>query len=243
MELLGTVTISKYVRLINLAEKRRAAYYEKGKKKLPDKLANQIGVNLEWNIVGGKTLLCDAEGSPVLANPNTAGKPRGYVITGNDIWSLRMLEAHKSKVVKAIKEQMITEVEKLDVITKFPIRILCELHDTVEEWMYITKDGKPSPPNWDIDNRSLFYSKTFPDVLQGTPMIIKSKIKGEKGKMVKTSKEIIPDDSITFITQAPVPLFFPIDNTDDRKLVFKIYHDDRDIIKNHSAYGNRGSLL
>lgn len=244
MELLGKVEINQYVRLVTLSEKRRATYYEKGKKKLPAKYEKELNVNYKWTIIQGKTYLTDAHGERILSNPNSVGQPKGYVIKGNDLWSLRMIEGNKAKITKAIKEQMIKEIEKLDPIIKYPLRILCELHDTVLDWMYIdSKSGLPKETNWDVDNRGLFYCKIFLDVLQGTPMIEKSKIKGDKGRLIKTSKEIIPNDNRFYVTQPPVPLFVPIEDTTKRKLVFLIYHDDREIIKNHPDYANRRPLL
>lgn len=238
MELLATVEIPEYVRLIILANARRETYYEKGKKKLPDKWANQIGVNVDWQIIKGKTLLCDADGNPIISNPNSAGTPRGEVISGSSLHSLRMMDSTRSKIMMAIKKNMTPHIEKLEPITKFPIRILMEIHDTYLDYMYIdSKSKQPKDTYWDIDNRVLFYAKAFPDILQGSPMI--QKIKGSKEKKkVLTSKQIIPNDHRGYITQPPVPLFYPIEDTKDRKLVFKIYHDDRDIIKNHPAYVN-----
>lgn len=247
MELLATVEIPQYVRLILLAEKRREVYYEKGKKVLPEKWAKQIGVNVDWQIIKGKILLCDAENKPIIANPTTAGTPRGYVIAGNDLHSLRMMDSTRSKIMKAIKAQFTPIIEQLEPITKFPIRILMELHDTVEDEMYISSKTKTAIKNinWDIDNRALFYAKAFPDILSGSPMIKEIKEGREKIKRtVLTSKQIIPNDERRYITQPPVPLFYPIENTKDRKIVFKIYHDDREIIKNHPAYGiNRSKIL
>lgn len=237
MELLATVTINEYVRLVTLSESRRTTYYEKGKKKVPKKYADKIGVDYKWTDINGKTYLTDAWGTRIISNPNAAGTPKGEVISGNSLHSLRMLDSTRSKIIKAIKQQMIPEIEKLEPITKFPIRILCELHDTVVDWMYIdNKTLQPKEINWDIDNRFLFYGKVFPDVLQGTPMIQEDRETKIK-KRVFTSKRIIPDDGRKYITQPPTPLFVPIKDTKDRKLVFKIYHDDRDIIKEHEHYG------
>lgn len=239
MELLATVEIPNYVRFVTTTESRRATYYEKGKKKVPDKWLKQVGVNCEWLVIKGKTLLCDAEGKPIVSNPKAVGTPKGVVICGNDLHSLTMQDYTRSKIIKAIKADMIPHVEKLDPITKFPIRILFELHDTFMDYMYVTKEGNPIETGWDLDNRALFYAKVFPDVLQGNPMI-KPIEKNADGKWVKklaiTSKRIIPNDSRVYITQAPCALFVPIEDTKDRKLVFKIYHDDREVIKNSSAY-------
>lgn len=243
MELLATVEIKEYVRLVTLSESRRAAYYEKGKKKVPKKYSDKIGVDYKWHEIKGKIYLCDAYGTRIIANPNSVGTPKGEVIRGNALHALTMLESTRSKILKAIKSQMQPEIDKLDPITKFPIRILCELHDTVLDWMYIdNKSGLPKDTGWDIDNRFLFYGKVFPDVLAGSPMIVDvldEQTKKTEKKKVFTSKRIIPDDNRFYITQPPVPLFVPIADTKDRKLVFKIYHDDRDIIKQDFHFSSR----
>lgn len=247
MELLATVEIPEYVRAIKLSESRRTAYYERGKKKLPAKLEKQIGVNMKWTFINGKEYLTDAYGTRIIANPTSAGTPKVEVIKGNALHSLRMLDSTRSKILKAIKEDMTRHIEKLEPITKFPIRIICEIHDTVIDWMYIdNKSGLPKDTNWDIDNRFLFYGKAFPDILSGSPMIeeVITADRDSSGKRIKikqrvfTSKRIIPDDGRKFITQPPVPLFCPIEDTTKRKLVFKIYHDDREIIKNNPHYGS-----
>lgn len=243
MELLATVTIDKYVRLVTLSESRRTTYYERGKKKLPTKYANKVGVDYQWLNINGKEYLCDAWGTRVISNPNAAGTPKGVVISGNDLHSLRMLDSTRSKIIKAIKADMIPQIEKLEPILKFPIRIMCELHDTVVDWMYIdSKTGQPKEILWDIDNRALFYCKVFPDVLAGSPMVQEVPEENKFGvlenikRKVFTSKRIIPDDNRFYITQPPVPVFVPIEDTKDRKLVFKIYHDDREVVQNNTFY-------
>lgn len=62
--------------------------------------------------------------------------------------------------------------------------------------------------NWDLDNLWI-YTKCIQDLLV------------EEG--------IIPDDNIQFITKPAAPEFFPVLDEKDRKLVFKIYKDDRNI--------------
>lgn len=69
--------------------------------------------------------------------------------------------------------------------------------------------------NWDLDNLWI-YNKCFQDSL--------------------TDAGIIPDDHIGYITKAAAPEFVPIENPDDRKFVFTLFHDDREIIQNHHFY-------
>jgi hypothetical protein len=50
-------------------------------------------------------------------------------------------------------------------------------------------------------------------------------------------KEILPNDSIKYITKAPSPEFYPVDREQDRKIVFKISHDDRPCLIERTFYG------
>ena len=69
--------------------------------------------------------------------------------------------------------------------------------------------------NWDLDNQWL-YNKCFQDLL------------------VKTG--IIPDDDIRYITKAGAPEFVPVDNEQDRKLVFTISPEKREEILKYKYY-------
>jgi hypothetical protein len=73
--------------------------------------------------------------------------------------------------------------------------------------------------NWDSDNKFYAYKKVFQDLL--------------------THLFIIPDDSIRYITKAPEPIFVPVEKSEDRKFVFKFYHDTRDCITKHPFYNGR----
>ena len=227
-ELIAIVTIDRYIRKIQVSKSRRATYYFQGET-LPYKYQSQLGANYQWvnSIEFDRTVLCDGYGNVVIKNKNSAGTPKYKIINGQDLHTLQMKDYERSAIVKAIKEQMIPEVEKLDIIAKFPLRILCELYDTVID----VELGKNGHLPWDIDNRAAWYCKVFQDVLCGCPY---KKKKGEKVEY--RSKRIIPDDDRLHITQSPSPLFYPIENSENRKLVFKIYHDKRDIISNSKGY-------
>jgi len=63
--------------------------------------------------------------------------------------------------------------------------------------------------NFDLSNL-WFYLKYFEDTM--------------------VAEGIIPDDSIQFITASASPTLFPVHNFWERQFVFKIYHDDREIL-------------
>lgn len=229
MELLAVVTINQYVRKVQTAKQAQATYYKYGEK-VPTKY--NIGVNSQWVKFTDGTVLCDAKKLPIIKNKNAAGKPRYMIFNGQDLHKLTLKDYERSKIIKAIKAQMIPEVNKLEPITKYPIRIMCEIHDTTYDMEYLDSKGKPKDIRWDIDNRTIYYCKCFPDILSGCLEADK-----DTGELVATSKIIIIDDDRLHITQPPTPLFFPISNHNERKLIFKIYHDDREVVLSNKDYG------
>jgi len=69
----------------------------------------------------------------------------------------------------------------------------------------------PGRADWDLDNKWI-YCKVFQDLLV------------QEGKL--------PDDNIKFISQAAAMEYYPVDDEQDRKLVFHIITDDR----NHNSF-------
>lgn len=226
-ELLATVIIPQYIRKVEISKAIREKYYkESDMKYIPNRILDKIGIDYQWLNYDGEFIVCDSNKKPVVANEKAAGQPKYLLIDGQQLHTLTLKDYQRSKIIKAIKEQMIPEVAKLEPINKYPLRIIIELHDTFIDEEY----GKDT--GWDVDNRGLHYCKVFPDVLQGC--LVKDK---DTRKLVATSKVIIPNDSRRYLTQPPVPLFFPISDAKDRKLVFKIYHDTRECILNNQYYG------
>jgi len=95
-------------------------------------------------------------------------------------------------------------------ITEFPIRLDVYLFDTIID------DDFNQGQEWDLDNRFFPYAKSIPDLMK------------------KLNK--IPDDNILYITEPPHPIFVPVPDPEDRKLVVRIYKDTREIIKNNYFY-------
>lgn len=69
--------------------------------------------------------------------------------------------------------------------------------------------------NWDLDNLWI-YNKCFQDAL--------------------ADAGIIPDDNIQYITKPGAPEFIPIADEQERKLVWKLYKDDRKVIADNPYY-------
>lgn len=206
------VELPEYIRRVKLSNSRLATYYEEGKKKLPKKYQNET---FEYRKIkkGGvmrSFLFNKLTGERVIANPVSKGTPKYYLINGQDLYNGQVKMHMRNNVITAIKDAFRPFVKGLPAITKFPLRIEAELHDMV-------RDPLNKNQLWDIDNRTLgWYVKAFQDLLK--------------------SEGIIPDDNILYITQPPVPLFVPVEDTAERKLTFKFYHDQRDCIINSSHY-------
>lgn len=191
----------EYIRKVKLSEARRKKYYELGKK-LPKSAKHRDKSLFEYRVwpgYGKRRFLVDKKTNErVIANPRAAGTPNYVVINGQKIYNGEVAGPIRNKMMMEIKAFMAPFVAKLNPITDFPIRISMEMHDVIKE------DGHSY---WDVDNRAWPYMKAFQDCLTG-----------DRGKTIK----IIDDDNIMYITQPPVPLYVPVSNPKDRKLVFTI---------------------
>jgi hypothetical protein len=141
---------------------------------------------------------------PILCNPKKVGKPKHYLIKGQDIYSGNLREHFRGMVMDKIKECYYPYVKDLPVIDSYPIKIECDLYDTVKNSYDKTGDlGQP----WDVDNYCYPYMKAFPDILV------------REGKLRN-------DDRLHFPSSIHVR-FFPIKDHSKRKLVFTISLDER----------------
>ncbi len=160
-----------------------------------------------------KFYLCRTEGNkfvPVLCNPKKVGTPKFYLIKGQDIYSGNLREHFKGQVMDAIKQSYLKYVKIIPVIDSYPVKIECELHETIKNYYDRSKDlGQ----RWDVDNYMYPYLKAFPDLL--------------------VSLKKLKDDDRLHLPSSIGVKFIPIENHDDRKLVFIISSDDRDEIKNN----------
>lgn len=155
------------------------------------------------------------KGIPIIANDKVVGTPKIIPIKGQDFYSSNIREFTRGIIMNAIKECYEPFLNSFPVINAYPIRIVCEIHDTIKNY-YDNTDKEGLGKAWDVDNYAYPYMKAFPDVLQAL------------GK--------IRNDDRLHITQPPSPIFVPIENHNDRKLVFIIYKDDREIINQNKIY-------
>lgn len=151
-----------------------------------------------------KVLYDMTENRFVISNINQQGKPRFVQIKGQDIYSGNLSYFTRAVIMSEIKNSFKPFLLNIEPVKKYPIKILMELHDTIEN-----SYGRDPDQRWDVDNRAYPYCKAFPDVL--------------------TDLGIIEDDDRLHITQPPVPLFCPISKDATRKLVFIITQDDRNL--------------
>lgn len=196
-----TFIMPEYIRRVKLSESRRTKYYELGKK-IPKSAKYRDNSKYKYQEIKGyakRRFLVDiATGERVIANPRAAGTPNWVVINGQKIYNGEVAGPIRNKMMKEIKAFMAPFIAKLDPIKDFPIRINMEIHDVIKE------DGYSL---WDVDNRAWPYIKAFQDCLTG-----------DRGNC----KMVITDDNCMYITQPPVPLFIPVSDSKDRKLVFTI---------------------
>jgi hypothetical protein len=157
----------------------------------------------------------DNEYIPILSNTKTVNTPKMYLIKGQDIYSGNLREHMRGTVMDAIKECYKPYLVSLPVIDKYPIRIDCEIHDTIKNIYDRSIKEENLGQKWDIDNYAFPYVKAFPDLMQ------------KLGKLRNDDRLHVTQLSSSFV---------PIDNHKNRKLVFIISTDERDIIKNNETY-------
>ncbi len=226
LKLIATITIPQYIRKALMSKARMKRYYERGKKKPPDKFYRNVDKYGWQEFPNGKEYLVErATKERVIANPRTAGSEKWKVINGQKIYSGQISKWDKEKMMSEIRKSYIPFLEGVDPITQFPLRILAELYDTYEDELGTGMD-------WDIDNRFYPYGKAFPDVLIGWP-------KWVKAEKVFQTRILLPEDHRGYVTQPPTPLFCPIENSANRKIVFYIYQDVRPLVLEHYAYNEK----
>lgn len=209
-------TIPDYIRKVKVSDSRRTLYYERGRKTLPTYLSKGLKEGryeyMKFRI--SKTdryfLVKKDSGERVIANPRTAGKERFKVINGQYLYKSVLHPTMRAKMMEAIKDSLRPHITGKPIALKdFPVMIQVEIHDYI-------RDKEISSQLWDLDNRFWPYQKAFQDLIVGMG--------------------IIPEDNIMYITGAPAPVFYPVKEGKQRKLVFKIVKDERKLIKENDEY-------
>lgn len=229
-ELLIEITIPNYRRTYLKSNAMRAKYYEKGNKKLPMKFCDENlyktqgirepnGTTYKWKafpVVRRKVkrftdYLVDAiTEERVIANPEYVGKPNVANINGQAIYNQAISKHDRNNMIGQIKDQFRQYFMNIKPITRFPLIIDVDVYDVLTDNTYA--NGQ----RWDMGNRFFPYQKAIEDAL--------------------TDCGIIPDDNTAYVMAPPRPLFFPIYDENQRKMVVKIYKDNRSIVLDHPQY-------
>lgn len=161
------VEIPNYIRKVQISASRKIKYYEEGKA-LPKSKKYTIyngdkpvlinsGYGYRDYYVGKKKkrILVDLKtGFPIIANPNSHGTPRTYLINGQDLWNGTLSKHTRNKVKDEIDKQIDEYIPWFSILDKsnFPIGITLEFHNKIGEY--------------DLDNHSLIYRKVIGDSLK-----------------------------------------------------------------------------
>lgn len=219
-KLQATIEVPKFITKIKTANSRRAKYYKRkkgGDGWYPRALPKTYKKKLKDGIYSiKKDYLMDENDEKILANPQTAGEPRYETLSGNKLLSGYGSPYTRAKLARGLKDffrPFVQEhVREHGPIEQFPLRVTWDLYTTVED-----------EPNWDVFNL-FFYYKYFEDSLHESTNMEDDEPILYKGEALTP---LIPDDNVQFITWGPGPKIIPVDNWEERKFIFKFYHDKR----------------
>lgn len=238
-ELLIELEIPLYIREYLKSKNVRAKYYQEG-----DTIPKRFGKDASlyaWRSftkiengkkVSKKFLVEKLTGNKVISNPHLAGQEKRININGQGIYNGTIQEFDRNNMIGQIKDSFRSHVRTLKPINRFPLRLDVFLFDTII-------DDFSNGQDWDLDNRFYPYGKTFQDLLTEVKTEkgnVPNKLYNEQdfGKIIIPS--IIPDDNRFYITDPPHAIFVPVDDMEDRKLVVRIYKDNRSVILNNYLY-------
>lgn len=229
-EALQTLTIPKYKTKVKTSERRRKKYYNKYDSKgvsrsyedydgetipIPKTYMKKVREGVwDWNSNG---YLIDENGERVVANPRAAGTPNYESLSGNNFSSGYVKPIVRAKLVAALKDFYRPFVqEQLEPFDEedFPLAVQWKCYTTLDR------------SSFDLSN-FWFYYKYLEDCLHE-----------EEDGDGNPVTQIMPDDSIQYVTAPARPLLYPIDEWEDRKFVFEFYPDTRPAINNHPFWND-----
>jgi hypothetical protein len=208
--LLLEITVPKYMREFKLSNKKMPVYYKR-KDKLPKTFQTSDYSFYKFATLKEEILIHTATKTRIVKNANKVGKPNMKVISGQMLYNNELFGNARNLLMMQIKKMFEEIIAGASKINSYPIIIELEVHDVVYSKF-------SNNMLWDVGNRVFPYNKAFEDSL--------------------TFCGIIDDDNVLKITGPPRPLFYPIENEEERKLVYKIYKDTREIIATSYDYGN-----
>lgn len=197
-----TIVVQNYPDKVLIAKARRPKYYLSldskltGNREIPKTFQNPEKYAFDERGI----LIKRATGEPQLANPQTAGKPRYWVVNFQDIWNGNMAKQDRAMKVDRLKNILRPYIELLDPITTFPIGIEIVIFDT------------ECPV--DISNKGVIYTKVIEDLLVNT------------NKDKEDNKHIIPDDSVEYINDSGRTKFVKVNVEAEKKMEIRIFRSN-----------------
>lgn len=162
----------------------------------------------------------------VIANETQAGKPKVQIINGQSIYNHTASPFTTGKIFDTIKEMYYQKFIDIPILQRealrtvlqssYPLQIEMEIQDTVKNFYDNSKTGNGKI--WDVGNRADPYMKTFLDFF----------VKG-----LKDIYGFIEDDDRLHVTTGNNAIFTPIDNVENRALIFHVYKDTREVFKQY----------
>lgn len=208
--LLAEIVIPQFITRVQISSKRRKKYWKLGKKQTVESFYESLPKRHKDKKLDRNGYLIDEKGRRVVSNPIAAGTPKYEILSGNNLLSGYGNPNIRAKLVKSLREFYRPHVQEYikqhGPIEKFPLRVEWDVYTTVPE--------DPTKASWDAGNL-FFYYKYFEDSLH------------KDAEINEKYLALIPEDKVVYITHPPGPKIIPIDNWEDRKFIFKFYHDDR----------------
>lgn len=160
----------------------------------------------------------NADGESVVSNTRTVGKEKKWKINGQSIY-VGMNPNLRAKVMKEMKKYLYKYIRPIPNLEDTPICIELEIHNVPG----VKNKYGEIVRSWDLGNQEFIWLKCFEDALCGNvdfeSVNINSKI--VKVPMREQYPAKLLDDSVLYLNKR-ICSFYPVDDTNDRKLVFKI---------------------
>jgi hypothetical protein len=211
MRYLQTLIIPKYITKIQMSKKRRKRYYKKGKNGWKPR---DLPKTYQEKVDKGEWTISS----------------KGYLCVEDGSKKIANPQAAGTPRYEALSGNSLMTgygsyhtrnkiTEELKKFYRKPVRNQLKpikFFPLIITWDFYTTLGEA---NWDLDNM-FFYWKYLQDVL--------------------VDQNIIPDDTVEYITYPPSARMVPVENWEDRKFVFKFYQDERRLI--HATYKDHNLL-
>lgn len=200
--IIHSITIKNYWKSVIISKAKKKKYYTRDDV-LPQKYMDRTKYKYSSSY-----LINIETGENVIKNAKSAGKPRVYTLSGQDLWASMNFHL-RSKVSKELKKYFYDHVSSLEPLQEdlYPVGVRLKFYDEIS--------GE------DLDNLSIWYRKTIHDALCGNVEYVKN----DDGKYIpirKNYKQILVDDSKEYVQSIPTE-FYPIKDTEKRKLIIEIF--------------------